>query len=208
MKRIISAICVIALVLSLCACGTPSPSEVTGRFLDAFKAQDVEGLKAVYEDSDSIEDLTDIMDETDITDDTMPKTAAYFQESVLPKVFEFDYVIKEEKIDGDKATVSVDITTYAFGDAFTAAMTDMLSTLFALAFSNPSDDQVDVAMRDAYKEHFDGAEKDCSMTMEISLSKTDDGWVVDSIEDQEEIIDPLLGGMLKAIENTAESFEE
>lgn len=135
MKKIISIVTTMILCIGCIAtftsCGTPSPTEVTTSFLEAVKAEDSDALKEVYA-GDSLD-----FSSTTLLDDDTEKTDAVkkFKKMLL----DFDYEVTDEKIDGDKATVNVKLSTYEFGKAMTNMYTEMLENI--LEFSSLSDEE-------------------------------------------------------------------
>lgn len=170
------------LILALCmvfltACGSASPT-------DALKA-DMENAKASPDE---------IMG--DIGSDGFGEDAS---KALIDKVLEFEYEFGEEKIDGDTATVETTITTYPFGDIFTAVITDFLTQ----AFANPnmSEDDMSKMMDQLLMDKMDAAEKSYKETITISLAKEDGKWVV---QESDEMANALTGGMLDFAASMAE----
>lgn len=205
MKKLFSILLISILVFSLSACSTPSPTEVTTAFLDAVKTQSTESMADIYADGSwSLSD--EAGEEAELED--LDEMDQYFQETVLPKLLEFDYEVLGEKIDGEKATVDVKITTYKLGDAFTAFIDDYLTQAFALAFSDTGEDAIEALGTSLFKEKVDAMEKNYTETVAISLSMVDGAWVIDELDDDSPFTNALTGGFVEAAKTLEDSFDE
>ena len=119
-----------------------------------------------------------------------------------------DWIVKNfEQIDGDKATVDVKITTYRIGDAFTAFFSDYISQAFMLAFSDASEEDLDALATTILSGKLaDLSEKTYEKTATLSLSMKDDKWVVDNIEDSDEFLDAITGGLVTSMKTMTDAF--
>ena len=215
MKRkllVITAIMVIMSVLSGCGPKIPTPTETTDSFLQALKSQDAEAIASVYDgtDVDLLEAASDSAEdnETDVDSETTDTgLEAVYEEQMLPKMLDFDYELSNEQIDGDKATVDVKITTYRIGDAFTAFFSDYISQAFMLAFSDASEEDLDALATTILSGKLaDLSEKTYEKTATLSLSMKDDKWVVDNIEDSDEFLDAITGGLVTSMKTMTDAF--
>ncbi len=194
MKKLLSLIAVLIMALSLCACGTPSPSETVDTFLTAVKAQDSDSLKSVYGEDFSFVGATDYA-EGDL------------ETLLIEKLTAFDYEITGEKIDGDKATVTVEFTTYPIGEALKDSMEDYLTEAFTLAFTGASDEQIQELFFSIFEEELtELTEKDYNGTADITLTQTDDGWEIDTIPEEGEFLNVLFGGLYDAVTEIDKAF--
>ena len=215
MKRkllVITAIMVMMAVLSGCGPKIPTPTETTDSFLQALKSQDAEAIASVYDgtDVDLLEAASDSAEdnETDVDSETTDTgLEAVYEEQMLPKMLDFDYELSNEQIDGDKATVDVKITTYRIGDAFTAFFSDYISQAFMLAFSDASEEDLDALATTILSGKLaDLSEKTYEKTATLSLSMKDDKWVVDNIEDSDEFLDAITGGLVTSMKTMTDAF--
>ena len=215
MKRkllVITAIMVMMAVLSGCGSKIPTPTETTDSFLQALKSQDAEAIASVYDgtDVDLLEAASDSAEdnETDVDSETTDTgLEAVYEEQMLPKMLDFDYELSNEQIDGDKATVDVKITTYRIGDAFTAFFSDYISQAFMLAFSDASEEDLDALATTILSGKLaDLSEKTYEKTATLSLSMKDDKWVVDNIEDSDEFLDAITGGLVTSMKTMTDAF--
>ena len=215
MKRkllVITAIMVIMSVLSGCGPKIPTPTETTDSFLQALKSQDAEAIAGVYDgtDVDLLEAASDSAEDNETDGDsetTDTGLEAAYEEQMLPKMLDFDYELSNEQIDGDKATVDVKITTYRIGDAFTAFFSDYISQAFMLAFSDASEEDLDALATTILSGKLaDLSEKTYEKTATLSLSMKDDKWVVDNIEDSDEFLDAITGGLVTSMKTMTDAF--
>lgn len=199
-------------VLSGCGPKIPTPTETTNSFLQALKSQDAEAIASVYDgtDVDLLEAASDSAEDNETDSDsetTDTGLEAVYEEQMLPKMLDFDYELSNEQIDGDKATVDVKITTYRIGDAFTAFFSDYISQAFMLAFSDASEEDLDaLATTILAGKLADLSEKTYEKTATLSLSMKDDKWVVDNIEDSDEFLDAITGGLVTSMKTMTDAF--
>ena len=215
MKRkllVITAIMVMIAVMSGCGPKIPTPTETTDSFLQALKSQDAEAIAGVYDgtDVDLLEAASDSAEdnEPDVDSETTDTgLEAVYEEQMLPKMLDYDYELSNEQIDGDKATVDVKITTYRIGDAFTAFFSDYISQAFMLAFSDASEEDLDALATTILSGKLaDLSEKTYEKTATLSLSMKDDKWVVDNIEDSDEFLDAITGGLVTSMKTMTDAF--
>ena len=185
--------------MALTGCGEPSPSDTAKTFLDALKAQDAEAMTAVYAGEGLDVEGGLFGEESD--DEESLLSGETLEEALLKKILDFDYEITNEKIDGDKATVTVDVTTYPMGDTFSQIYADLMTQIWGLAFSDASDKEVQTVIDGIFTKHWDAmTEKSYKGTADLSLTKTEDGWKVDEIDDDGDFFNVLTGNMVKVIE--------
>lgn len=191
---------------SLCACGEPSPTDVVDEFMTAVKTQDTDATAATYagDDLNFLDDM-DLQEAGDGEEATaMDKVV---EEKMLPKMMEFEYTLGEEVIDGDKATVDVTIKTYNFGSAFSSFMTNYLTQAFAMAFSGGTEEEMDNLGATLLSTEMDNlTEMTCEKTATVSLTHTDEGWVIDALDEEGPFYDALTGGLVTTISTLDESF--
>lgn len=200
MKKILIALLTLIFTTSLCACGSASPSDVTGTFLDAVKTNDTETVKSVYAGSDF-----GILDEAEENADSMDKL---MERELKPKLLDFDYEVSNEQIKEEKATVDVKFTTYNIGNAFTLFTGDYMSQAFSMALSGASDEQLNTLAETLLSEKLKAlTEKDYEQTATISLTQKDGEWVIDEIAEDSDFYNAMTGGLLKAIKSFNKSFE-
>lgn len=204
-KRLISVILLSTLVL-LCACGSSSskpevtPSKTVDQFLKGIQDEDQDAIKKVYEEStfDLGAEVWDDDDDEEGMDTAMNKVLT---DDFYPRLIDFEYKIGEEEINGDEATVKVDITTYKMGDAFVAGFKDFFAGAMDLYNSNASDEQVSKVMSEKLHRQISALKKkEYKKTATFHLTKEKGVWVVEDMDDDnnEAALNILSGGMLDA----------
>ncbi|MGN0701943.1 MAG: hypothetical protein ACI4KL_02055 [Lentihominibacter sp.] len=210
MKKILRVISVtalsICLIISFCACGAPSPTETADTFLSAVKAQDHETVKSVY--AGKTFDILDSMGEDDAEVEESESIDSSFEKELKDKMLDFDYTLSNEKINDDKATVNVEVTTYALGKAMTSTMVKYIEEALPLAFSGASEEELEKMMNDIFEEEL-GALTDKTYTAKatINLVQQDGKWKVSEIDDEGELMNALSGDLVNAIKEINDSFD-
>lgn len=200
MRKIFSILLIFVLAASFSSCGSaPTPKDTAGKFLTAVKAKDAEGIRTVYDGSYSEDELIGTVEsllgesEEGEADEEATKQ---FEE----KLFDFDYTIGEERVDGENAEVDVTFKTYDFGTMLgqylQRAMTEMLSA----AFSGASEEEIEAIGTKLLAEELTNlTEKSYEKTVPMKLIKVKDEWKVAKIEDDSEFLNAMLGGMIDVV---------
>ena len=202
-KRIALLTAILLLVMMFCACGAPSPTKTVDTFLTAIKDQNSETIASVYENG-SFDLLENSNDGTNgfIEDEFSEE----LQNAIMEKVLSFDYELFDEKINGDTATVKVTMSTYNLGAAMDEFMEQYITQALQMAFSGASDEDIEELANTLFAEQIEKAEKYYSGTAVIDLTKDDDGWKVDGLDDTGEFMNILLGGLIDSLDNISESL--
>ena len=203
-KKIIAILTLIIMTISLCACGGPTPTETVDTFLNGIKAQDNETVKSVYSD-----DEFNFAENLDLDEEDGTELNKVFSDKLFPMLMEFEYTLSNEVIDNDKATVDVTIKTYNFGNAFSSFFSNYLTQAFAMAFNNASEEDMDKLGADLLSKELNNlTEMNTEKTATVHLSATEDGWIIDKLDEKDEFYDALTGGMVSTIETLNESFDD
>ena len=165
MKKILVLLMVTLLVVTGCKAFEDTPTKVVNRFLNNYKNND----EAV------INELNDYLATQDLDEETLED----YREIYLRQYSNMDFVIKNEKIDGDKADVDVQITVYdyyktnmASGDYFTANQADFVD----------DNGDVDISKYLAYKikKMLDTTDT-VDYTLTMNLNKINDKWEIEPL---------------------------
>ena len=208
---LITAFIIFSVIMTACGRKSATPTEVTQQFLEAVKAKDSDTIKNVYakEEFDLTGDSMIPGDDTDkdseegtseeAAEDSLSKENKQLMEE---KLLDFDYVVENEKIEGDKATVDVTITTYKFADAYTGFFTEYMKEAFSMAFSGASEKEIDEKMNAVFKDEIEKlTKKESRKKGTLSLSKKEDQWVIDEIPEDSDFMDAITGGMVSFVKN-------
>lgn len=203
MKKTLVGMMILMMVFCLCGCGEKSPGDVVKDAFEAMKAQDAETVNLLYDGEDV--DFNEMFHE-DSVDSALDEENRTL---LMEKFLDFTYTIDDEQIDGEKATVTVTVTTYDFDTAFRNYMSEALTTAFSYALSDASDDEINQAMNDSLSTILNGlTEMDKVQTATLSLTKGDDGWIIDDFTDNSEFLDAITGGAYSTVERMGNSFSD
>lgn len=202
MKKFTVIILSLLLILSFSACSSNalSPTEVSNEFMEAIKNKDNDSLKSLYAGKDL--DITDGI-EVDAGESAEVKS---LYEEMYAKLFEFDYKVSNEKINDQKATVDVEITTYQLGQAFKDFVSDYMREALSLGLSGASDDAIEKKGVEILSNNLGSMKKDYSQTVTLGLTLQDDAWVVDELKEDSDFYDALTGGAVKAGKDMNSAF--
>ncbi|WP_130862162.1 DUF4878 domain-containing protein [Bacilliculturomica massiliensis] len=203
MKKLFAVLLAAAMCFALFACGSdPTPSDVVKSYLDAVKAQDQEAIAKVYagEAKDALFDAGDLGEEDEMSE--------AFDKSMGDKFAAFEYTVKDEKVDGDKATVNVTLKTYNFGEVFSAAIEEYMSQAIALLFSDASEEEMDALMEKIFTEKLEAASLDYESDAAIDLTKTDEGWKIDKFGDDSDFLNAVSGGLADYLQGLGGSLSD
>jgi major membrane immunogen (membrane-anchored lipoprotein) len=186
-KVLLAILMVVIMVssLALSACGkTASPSDITTAELKAFQTEDTAELAKAVVAGD------------DVT----------FPDEFLKQLQEFTYKIDSEKVDGDKAVVSVTISTYDLGTAYNTSIVQVVKDYYtaALAGTAGTEEELTQDMFNAFFEAAKSTEKNYTKTVDVTLDKTDDGWTFNETENGD-LIAAIWGGFMEAATEFAEN---
>lgn len=175
-KKILLAGLVFAMAFAMAACGK-----------NATPSESVESeLKAVQ--NESISDLEKTMP------NTMDSSYSDDWKSFLKKIQKFDYKIKDEKIKGNKATVTVTIKTYDFGQAYQNTYNQIVQDAQSGTITSSTD--VTKYVYDLmFKNLLAVDKKTYSKDVVINCKKNDKGeWETD-VQSNEQFLNAIMGGL-------------
>lgn len=193
MKKLTVIILSLLLSLSFSACGSnaPSPTDVSKDFMEAIKNKDNDSLKSLYAG-----EVLNITDGIEVDADESAEMKSLYEE-MYAKLFEFDYKVSNEKINDQKATVDVEITTYQLGQAFKDFVGDYMKEAFSLGMAGASDDAVEKKGVEILSNKLGSMKKDYSQTVTLRLTLQDDAWVVDELKKDSDFYNALTGGAVQ-----------
>ena len=203
MKKFLAITFVIVLSIFTASCGSePSPSDVVNDYLKAVKAQDAETMSKIYEGD--VSDVSITSDEG-IDTDSFPEE---LEKKLNDMFLSYEYSVANEQINGNTATVDVTIKTYAFGSVFREAFSEAFSKILDMAFSGASDDEMDKVTNDIIAEKLEGAVFNYEETATVSLTKGNDGWIIDEFEEDGDFVNCITGGMIEFAKDMSDSFSD
>lgn len=166
-KIMLLAVCFIMLFTTACSLGS-TPTSAVERLLSKYNTNDEE----------IVVELDDYVNESDLTDEQSTK----YKDVYLKQFKDMKYEIKEEKIDGDTATVTAQITVYDYYNAEKEA-NDYLT-------NNPDEFQTDgvydKSLFTDYKlKKLSEANDTVDYTIDFTLTKVDNEWVVNDLTNEQ-----------------------
>ncbi len=127
------------------------------------------------------------------------------REKLLAVLTDLDFVIGEEKIDGDTATVQVEITSHDLSTVLGEAFSEYFQQALGMAFSGASDEDLSALFGDIFISKIDAqAEKTHVATTTFNLTKVDGKWKLDKLSDDN--IDCLLGGLTSSLNEMSKAL--
>lgn len=171
MKKLVVCIVTVLFLLVGCTSEMDSPTKKVEIFLSKYQKQDQEIIDEF--------DVTMVEEET-LTDEQKDK----YRELMLDQYKNLIYEIKEEKIDGNKATVDVEIEVYDYNTALSNAYTylDENQDEFFV------DEVLDVVSFINYKlEQLTNFKDRVKYTITFNLSREDSNseWVIDELSESD-----------------------
>lgn len=187
----------------------PSPEAVTRAFLDGIKSDDHEMIKAAYEGDDfNIKEVAFIVSEdSDASDDSLDWQAEVREESLYPRLMDFDYEIADIKTDGDKATVTIDLTGYNIGAMYGKSISDFFDEAYKMAFAGASNEQLQALLVSKVRTNLETlTTKEYKKSTDIQLIKDENTWLVKTINREDEVTNVLTCGLRNATDDINNSY--
>ena len=168
MKKVLMVVLSI-IIITCCSLFSLGPSEAVKNFLNKYKDND----QAV------VDELNDYLSNENLDDETIKE----YREIYIRQYSNMSYIIKGERIDGDKAAVTVEISVYDYykankeaGDYFTSNNQEFLD----------SKGDIDLSKFLKYKINklLDTTDK-VSYTLDLNLNKVDDKWEIEPLTNEQ-----------------------
>ena len=162
-KLMVLVISFILLISTACTIGN-TPTSATERLLSKYNMNDQE----------IIVELDDYVNESSLTEEQSKK----YKDIYLKQFKDMKYEIKEEKIDGNTATVTAQITVYDYYNA----EKDANDYLANNADEFKSNDTYDESLFTDYKlKKLEEVNETVDYTIDFSLTKIDNEWVLNDL---------------------------
>ena len=183
-KKTLLIVSMLVLVMfALTACGSKSPKNVVEDNLKQIKTEKT---------SSNVSKL--------FNDKTLEQKYGKEYDKFIKKVQDFDYEVKDEKVDGKKATVKVEIKTYDFGAAYKTTYDTVVSDAKSGKIT-ASTDIKDYVYNLMFQNLNSIKDKSYKKTVTINCTKNDKGeWTTD-INNNVDFLDAMMGGMFTAIKS-------
>lgn len=183
-KKTLLIVSMLVLVMfALTACGSKSPKSVVEDNLKQIKTEKT---------SSNVSKL--------FNDKTLEQKYGKEYDKFIKKVQDFDYEVKDEKVDGKKATVKVEIKTYDFGAAYKTTHDTVVSDAKSGKITATTDVK-DYVYNLMFQNLNSVKDKSYKKTVTINCTKNDKGeWTTD-INSNVDFLDAMMGGMFTAIKS-------
>jgi hypothetical protein len=195
---ILSTLCLL-LLLNGCAV---KPEATVSSYFDELKTTISSNLDSIeiQDYFDSEVKLSDTEQDLDLNNDESNEMTARYME-----LFQgFEYTIKESVVEGDTATVSVEIVTYPIGELLSNYVVQLLSKAFEWAFSGISEEEMELRTTNLFLELSADLEKTYTKTIPVYLVKKDGEWLLVGGDTNFEMFNAITGGLL----DFAKQFQE
>ncbi len=182
---------------------SPSPKAVAMAFLDSLKDDDQERIKNVYEGGEyDLREIAFVNDESTGESGSMDDQLALREDSLYPRLLDFEYKIVDEAVDGDTAKVTIDVTTYNIGSEYSKAVGEYFSEGLSLALSGSTEEQLQAFLVGKIRSHLESlTTKDYTKSVDINLKKKGDTWIVNTIKREDKFTNVITGGLRAAIDD-------
>lgn len=199
-KRITAILLILAITVSFAGCGEVAKAEKVVN--NTFKALQ----KADFEEAANYINLDDFFPNSTSSESVSESAES---QALLEKIFgSLQYeIISSEKIDKETVMVKVKITTIDMKPVMTEFMKKLLEYSFANAFADPqpTEEETNKATMDMMLECLSAEDLEfVTNEIDIKVVKADKNWKIDFTED---MADVLVGGMISATEELAESLQ-
>ncbi len=193
MKKKFSIFWIIGLSLLLNACAV-KPEVTIGAYFTEIKTStstnfDTLTIQKYFDSEVKISENNQVLENT--TDESNEMTDRYME---LFKGFE--YTIKETVVEGDTATVNVEILTYPMGELFANYVTQIFTKAFTWAFSGVGEAEITQKSNALFIELAADLEKTYTKTIPVYLIKVDDKWLMMGGDKNIELFNALTGGLI------------
>ncbi|MGN0674078.1 MAG: hypothetical protein ACI4KJ_06565 [Anaerovoracaceae bacterium] len=182
-RMVVVIAALVSAMLVLSACGGSSPSKAVSDQLDKIKSAEMG------------EALASVVDSAELSDDNRK-----LYESFVKNLHDFDYEITDEEIssDGDKATVSVKITTYDFGKAYLDAYEEIITDMGSGSFN------ADKMYENLFGSLSGVEEKNFEETVNVTCRKNDSGDWESDVTTNSVLVNAIFGGLQSVVEDMEE----
>ena len=162
-KILLFSICLLLLLTTACSLGD-TPTSAVERLLARYNNQDEEILV----------ELDDYMNTNNLTDDQNNK----YKEVYTKQFKDMKYEIKEELVDGDKATVTAQITVYDYYTVDNEARVYLDENMDEFMTDGVYDESLFV---DYKLKQFESTDKTVDYTIDFTLTKVNNNWQVNEL---------------------------
>ena len=199
MKKVLSVLITVAMLLTLCACGAPKAEDTVKTFSEAMKAYDFEKMQGcLVPSAESIAaEVGDIENEDEVTQQFFTKMKDWASKMT--------YEVVSVKEEGDHATAEVKYYYVDSSPIMEEFVADYFAQGLALALQNASEEEISALAEQMLTEKMETVETgSAEMSITYDLVKTDREWKITEVPD--DVVHVLTANFLKSFEEIAAAF--
>lgn len=206
MKKLLSAMLLLVMSLSLSACSGLNEAAVpVDEYFKAAKTLDTVAMEKqiLPTNTEGIEKNKELLQ---AEDDPFSKLFVDFMKDKAKKM---TYSIKETKVDGDKATITVDTKYVDAGPLLKAVFGDLIMKMMGSALSGgePSEEEAKTMFTTVMNEQTAKFEETFkTKTIQIPVVKKDGKWYIEQVA--EDMIDVASSGFVSVVSEMGNAFGE
>ena len=191
MKKILATVMTMSMIFLMCSCGGGDKADgaqmqpTVDDFMTAVKAQDEDAIAKICG--------------VPIEFPALLQGAGYEDciKALDEKIFDFDYTIVKEEVNGNEASVDVKITTYPFEDIMTKWTEDI--TLNPSVFDGMSEEEKTAKEAEMFMSRLNEAgEKTYTKKVTLELVKIDGTWIIEDKAVVDSFLSAIYGGAYEA----------
>lgn len=195
MKKLLSYLLILMLMLTLVGCGGESAEQAVKNTFDAIKLNDRETASKYI----NYDELLNVGESGEASLAEMDEESQEMAELILKH---FDYKIISSTEKGDTAIVTAEITNVDMK----TIMASFISEAFALAFSGMDEEQMAEEMSNKFTELINREDNETvTKTVDLNLTKDGDSWKIDM---SDEAGDAIFGGMITLAQEMSNAFSQ
>lgn len=206
MKKIFNFILITLMIFILTACSNSAkPETAVSEFVESAKLFDLNGMAAVVNPSNTID--KDKINDLEGTDEN--SIEKYFLDYLKSNAKKINYDIKEVKIDGDNAVVTVNFKYINGGPLLKATIGDVFTQAMSIAFSGvemTDEETSQMFIASLKKQNENIPESFSEKTIDIDCIKVDNKWYID--EPNEELLNVIMSNFITVVDELNEGFSQ
>lgn len=200
-KKLIPCLLLCTVLLSACGAKSETPEAAATNALNAVKAVDMATIQR-YFGSD-----TDLFNAGEQTEENTSAENKVFIESVVQNL---TFEIVSSSIDGDKATVNVNITNTDMSAIFTQYMQSIFQEALQYAFlpeeQRPSEEEMSQLYMQRFQELMSQEDNPSVTTnLDMNLTKNENTWLITA---DSALLDAIFGGLVSSMEGLTNSLTQ